>query len=550
LIRDSVTIGVLGFVKFGDRPWDTAETNALQAVASLLVQLQARVDAEEQLAYHAYHDELTGLPNRRALLEELQRRLSDDADATALLFVDLDRFKAMNEFLGRGAGDQLLLTIADRMRATMGPDDFVARLAGPQFVFLLGRPADEVQKLGVADRLLGLVSEPIEIAGHQISRTASMGISIGEQNSTTPEQRLGHADAALHLAKARGGNQAVVFDQALRTAVEQRSHTELLLRNAIDHDGLLLYYQPEIDLRSGRLLALEALVRWNHPQRGVLAATSFITVAEESGLIVDLGQWVMAEACRQMAAWREEYPQLDFTMRVNMSPAQLATRNIVRLVSDCLNDNRLPGHLLCLEITEHAVMQDMNQAIAALHELKSLGVSLAIDDFGTGFSSMSQLKRLPVDCLKVDQTFVAGLGSNGGDRAIVEATVRLAQSFGLDVVAEGVETVEMVHELLDLGCDRAQGYLLCRPKPASELVDILGRGGIDPQTFTTCQEAAGPAGPAATNGGPALGSLGSLGSPGSLGSLGSPGSPGSVGAAGQAVPPAAVLATSDRAADV
>jgi EAL domain-containing protein (putative c-di-GMP-specific phosphodiesterase class I) len=190
-----------------------------------------------------------------------------------------------------------------------------------------------------------------------------------------------------------------------------------------------------------------------------------------------------------MAAWRERYPQLDFTMRVNMSPAQLATRNIVRLVSDCLNDNHLPGQTLCLEITEHAVMQDMDLAVAALHELKSLGVSLAIDDFGTGFSSMSQLKRLPVDCLKVDQTFVAGLGINSGDRAIVDASVRLARSFGLDVVAEGVETVEMVRELLDLGCDRAQGYLLCRPKPASELDDIFRRGGLDPLTFTRGQPA-------------------------------------------------------------
>jgi EAL domain-containing protein (putative c-di-GMP-specific phosphodiesterase class I) len=192
----------------------------------------------------------------------------------------------------------------------------------------------------------------------------------------------------------------------------------------------------------------------------------------------------MAEACRQMAEWRKAYPELHFTMRVNMSPAQLATRNIVRLVADCLSDNHLPGRAICLEITEHAVMQDVKQAVQALHDLKSLGVSLAIDDFGTGFSSMSQLKRLPVDCLKIDQTFVSGLGIDRGDRAIVDATVRLAHSFGLDVVAEGVETVELVHELLSLGCHRAQGYLLSRPKPASELEPVLLRGGLDPVTFT------------------------------------------------------------------
>jgi diguanylate cyclase (GGDEF)-like protein len=485
LIRDQTTTGVLGFVKFGDRQWDTAEVNALQAVASLLVQLQARVDAEEQLAYRAYHDELTGLPNRRALLEELQHRLSDDADhPTALLFLDLDRFKVMNDFLGHAAGDRLLITIADRLSSATGPGDFVARLAGDEYVFLLGRSADQLEVLAVADELLELVAEPIEIAGHHITRTGSLGISARQSSSTTAEDLLRHADAALHLAKARGGNQAVVFDQALRAAVEQRSNTELLLRGAIDHGGLLLYYQPEIDLRTGQLLAVEALVRWRHPQRGVLPAGSFITVAEETGLIVDLGRWVLAEASRQMATWRAHYPQLHFTMRVNMSPAQLATSNIVRLVADCLNDNHLPGRLLCLEITEHAVMQDVKQAIQALHDLKSLGVSLAIDDFGTGFSSMSQLKRLPVDCLKVDQTFVAGLGIDGGDRAIVEATVRLAQSFGLEVVAEGVETVEVVHELLNLGCHRAQGFLLCRPKPPAELVAILERGGVDPLTFS------------------------------------------------------------------
>ena len=484
LIRDLTTMGVLGFVKFGDRPWDTAETNALQAVASLLVQLQARVGAEEQLAYHAYHDELTGLPNRRALLEELQRRLSDDADMPALLSIDLDRFKVMNDFLGHGSGDQLLVTIADRLSAALGPDDFVARLGGDQFAFLLGQQASKAETLAAAGALFGLVSEPIEIAGHEISRTASMGISIGEPGATTAEDRLGHADAALHLAKARGGNQAVVFDEAVRAAVELRSHTELLLRGAIDHDALLLYYQPEIDLRTGRLLAVEALVRWNHPQLGVLAAGTFISVAEESGLIVDLGKWVMTEACLQMAIWREKYPQRDFIMRVNMSPAQLATRNIVQLVADCLNDNHLPGRMLCLEITEHAVMQDMTHAVQALHELKSLGVILAIDDFGTGFSSMSQLRRLPVDCLKVDQTFVSGLGIDEGDRAIVDATVRLARSFGLEVVAEGVETAEMVDELLSLDCHRAQGYLLCRPKPASELEAILAAGGVEPTSFT------------------------------------------------------------------
>jgi EAL domain-containing protein (putative c-di-GMP-specific phosphodiesterase class I) len=271
----------------------------------------------------------------------------------------------------------------------------------------------------------------------------------------------------------------VVFDGALRDLRRERSANEILLRKAINSSGLVLHYQPEVDLRTGELLAVEALVRWNHPDRGLLTAGAFIDAAEESGLIVDLGSWVMAEACRQMAEWRARWPHRRFTMRVNMSPAQLAARNIVQLVADCLATNDLPGRLLCFEITEHAVMQDVDRAVRTLHQLKTLGLSLAIDDFGTGYSSMAQLKRLPVDVLKIDQTFVAGLGEDGGDRAIVDATVRLARSFGLEVVAEGIETHDLVEQLLILGCHRAQGYLLCRPKAPADLEEILVRGGID-----------------------------------------------------------------------
>jgi diguanylate cyclase (GGDEF)-like protein len=484
LIRTGVTVGVLGFVKFGDRAWETTETNALQAIASLMVQLQARVDAEEKLRHQSYSDDLTGLPNRRALLEELRTRLTNEGGrATGLIFLDLDRFNALNEFLGHDAGDQFLVTVAQRLRDAMGTGDFVARLVGDEFVFLFEGPSVELEVLAVADRLLEVVTEPVEINGHHVSRTASVGISFSDGDSVTAEDLLAQADAALNLSKSQGGNQAVTFDAALRASVKERADTELQLRDAIRHGGLLLYYQPEVDLRTGQLLAVEALVRWNHPQRGVLPAGSFITVAEETGLIADLGRWVLEEACRQMAEWRAQYPKLRITMRVNVSPAQLATRNIVQLVKDCLDRNRLPGRVLCLEITEHAVVHDVDQAVNVLRDLKALGITLAIDDFGTGYSSMTQLKSLPVDALKIDQTFVAGLGIDGGDRAIVDVTVRLAQSFGLEVVAEGVETVELVRALLELGCHRAQGYLLCKPKPPAELEDILRNGGIHPLTL-------------------------------------------------------------------
>jgi EAL domain-containing protein (putative c-di-GMP-specific phosphodiesterase class I) len=366
----------------------------------------------------------------------------------------------------------------------VGEGDLVARIAGGEFAVLIDRPIVDLAALGIADRLREQVALPVRIGGHDVSRTASVGVASGTALSKATDDLLAHAGAALRVAKTQGGNRVGVFDEQLRTSVEERSDTELQLRDAIDHGGLILHYQPELDLRTGCLIATEALVRWNHPERGLLAAGAFITVAEETGLIVDLDRWVLTEACRQAAAWRQQYPQLRLTMRVNMSPAQFAAGSVVPLVENCLAENQLPGSLLCLEITEHAVMQDVDQAVQVLRDLKSIGVSFAIDDFGTGHSSMSQLKRLPVDALKVDQTFVAGLGIDGRDHAIVEATIRLAQSFGLDVVGEGVETVDMVHELLSLGCFRAQGYLLCRPKAADDLEPILRRGGVDPVTFT------------------------------------------------------------------
>jgi diguanylate cyclase (GGDEF)-like protein len=485
LTRERTTVGVLGFVSFGDRIWEVPETNALQTVASLIAQVQARVEAEERLTYQAGHDELTGLPNRRSLLAELRLRLQRNlVEPIGLAVLGLDGFKALNDFLGRGAGDLMLATVADRLRGAVRAGDFVARLSGDEFVILLGGPALELNARDAAEGLLDLIGSPVDIRGHRVSRTASLGVAFGNGESATAEVLLEQADAALQLAKARGRNQAAVFDSELRSAVEQRSEAELQLRDAIEHGGLVLHYQPEVDLRTGRLLAVEALVRWNHPLRGLLTAGEFIKVAEDTGLIADLGRWVLAEACHQMSAWRTQYPSLNIEMRVNVSPAQLATRNIVALVAQCLSDNGLAGSLLCLEITEHAVVSDVERTIDVLTELKTLGVSLAIDDFGTGYSSMSQLKRLPVDALKIDQTFVAGLGIDAGDHAIVDATVRLAASFGLDLIGEGVETTQMAHELLRLGCYRAQGFLLCKPKSAADLIPVLREGGLDLASFT------------------------------------------------------------------
>jgi diguanylate cyclase (GGDEF)-like protein len=479
LVNGDVTEGGLGFLHFRAVEWTTPEINSLQAVASMLVQLNARLEAESRLSYMALHDDLTGLPNRRALIEELDRRLSSGRTTTALLFLDLDRFKYMNDYLGHLAGDRVLLTIADRIRMSVRPGDFTARLGGDEFLVVMNGTGGELGSMATANRLLSLVSKPLEVSSQHVSHTASVGIAIAHPGEMSAMQLLGNADVALFAAKTQGRNRAVMFDDVLRLEIDERTDTEMMLRDALANGGLRLYYQPEIDMTTGKILGVEALVRCEHPERGIIAAGKFIAVAEETGLVVDLGRWVLEEACRQMQVWRDRYPGLDLLMRVNMSPAQLSSPGITEHISRCLRQNNLLGSALCLEITEHVVMQDVERAIGILEEFRTLGVRLAMDDFGTGFSSMAQLKRIPIDTLKIDMSFVIGLAQDPADQAIVEAIVHLGESFGLDLVAEGVENHEDMAELVRLGCQRAQGFLLARPMPPADLDPLLWRGAID-----------------------------------------------------------------------
>ncbi len=477
LLSDGTTWGILGFLHFGLHAWSPAEINALQAVASMLVQLQARLDAQEQTEYNAYHDDLTGLANRRSLLRELKDRLAAHR-ATAVLVFDLDRFKVMNDFLGHANGDRLLTTIADRIRTSIRQNDFAARLGGDEFVILLDNATSEMEVLASAYRILDVVGGPIEIAGQLVSHTASIGIVVARRGAQNGMDLLGQADVALYAAKSQGRNQAVIFDQVLREAVDERSRTELGLREAIENDGLRLHFQPEIDLRTGQLLAVEALVRWQHPTRGLLPAAAFITVAEETGLVVDMGRWVFADACRQLSAWRRQFPSLRLIVRVNMSPAQFATDEIVDFVENCLRVHDVPGDRLCIEMTEHAVMAEPEKTARILRGFQSLGVEVALDDFGTGFASMTELKRLPVNILKLDTSFVQGITSDPCDRAIVEAIIRLGMALDLEVVAEGIETTSTIDKLLEMGCHRGQGYLLSMPIAPEELTSVMQAGSI------------------------------------------------------------------------
>jgi len=479
LIHGDTTEGVLGFVYLTSYTWSEDEINALRAVAALLVQLLHRVEAEERLRHSALTDDLTGLPNRRALLEEVGERQRAGRGSLAMLFIDLDRFKVMNDQLGHGAGDKVLQVIADRIRTSLRPADFAARLGGDEFVVLLEDAEGGLGAVAAANRLLDLIALPIDLRGQRVAHTGSVGIAITADAGVTAEELLGQADIALYAAKSQGRNRAVVFDHELDARVAQRSTIELLLRQALDDDALRVMYQPEFDLETGRLLAVEALVRWYRLDEGFVEAAKFVPIAEETHLITDIDRWVLEEACQQLASWRRTYGSTELAVRVNMSPAQLGVAGFVRLVSDCLRRSGLPPELLCLEITEQAVISDVEQAVRILEDIRSMGVTLAIDDFGTGFSSISQLKTLPVDFLKIDRAFVDRLASDPTDQAIVETIVRLARAFKLDVIGEGIEQPEDLSTLVRLGCRRGQGYLMARPLPPDELGELIARGGID-----------------------------------------------------------------------
>jgi diguanylate cyclase (GGDEF)-like protein len=468
--------GALSVFHFGRRTWAPEEIRMLQAVGALLMQMQARIDAEAQTLHNAGHDELTGLPNRRALLAQLAERLNNDDLTTAILFFDLDRFKVMNDFLGHASGDMILSNVAARIRSTIGPDDFAARLGGDEFVVLFSGINDDKEAIRYADQILGALRQPIELAGQQISHAASVGIVLSTAGLRNGMELIGWADIALYAAKRRGGNQAVLFDEDLKESVGQRSQKELTLRQAIERDGLRIHYQPEMDLRTGRLLALEALVRWQHPTQGLLPASAFMSVAEETGLVVDMGRWVFTEVCRQLAAWRNEYPDLAISVRVNVSPSQFLIGDLVKFVENCLVSYRVPGESLCIEIAERAILQEPEQTALIVKGFRGLGIEVAIDDFGTNYASFAALKRLPVNYLKLSPDFVQGMGNDTIDRAIVETIINLATALDLGVIAKGIESRETIERLLGMTCVRGQGSFISVPMSAGKLGTILRTG--------------------------------------------------------------------------
>ncbi len=479
LVSGDVTTGVLGFVKFGDRDWTPEEINALEAIASLFAQVQARVQAEERLRYLADHDDLTGLQNRRALIAHLDARLATDHPGpVAALYIDLDRLKTINDYLGHSAGDWFIRVLAERLQRGTEKGSVIARLGGDEFVVVPASPISTAQATELAEGLLSALRERVAVDGEMLARTVSIGVALGAPGRDATSDLLRRADQAVLTAKGAGGNQVAVFSDEMSLRTDYRNDIELHLQDVIENGALFLQFLPEVDMRTGEVLATEALVRWNHPTRGSLSPESFIAVAESINLAGDLGRWVLRAACTEFARWRTLGVAEGIVLRVNVSPVQLVTDGFVASVADVMREFGLEHGSVCLEITESVVVQDMETTSVTLAGLRDVGVKVAIDDFGTGFSVLSHLKSLPVDVLKIDRGFVADLGSNPNDLAIVRAVIALAEAFDLELVAEGVETQAAAMTLLRHGCQRAQGFLLSRPLSGDEMASLLAKGRV------------------------------------------------------------------------
>ena len=425
----------------------------------------------ELIAHQAIHDPLTGLPNRLLFVDRLRRALaeSDAERRVAVLFLDLDHFKVVNDGLGHTSGDRLLVALADRLRAAIRPNDTVARFGGDEFTVLCTAVPNENVAQELARRMTDAVAMPITLADGEVFVTASVGIALSGGELETPETLLRNADAAMYRAKEQGRARAEVFESDAHDRAVRHLRTGNELHRALERGELRLHYQPIMNLETGDISGFEALLRWEHPQRGLVRPDDFVGLAEETGLVVPIGSWALEEACRQASIWHEAGS--DISISVNLSPRQLAEPGLPDDVARVLHATGINPESLWLEITENTLMRDAETAVRTLGSLRSLGVHLAVDDFGTGYSSMSYLKRFPVQALKVDRTFVDGLGREPEDTVICTAVVSLAHALGLRAIAEGVEIPEQLAELRTLGCELAQGYLFAKPAPAEHFGD-------------------------------------------------------------------------------
>jgi diguanylate cyclase (GGDEF)-like protein len=474
------------------RSLDDRQMAVAAQAASHLTHVAERAETRAQITRQTLYDALTGLPNRALFSDRLEHALARarrQSTLTAVFFLDVDRFKLVNDTLGHGAGDDLLCDIAERLSAGVRANDTVARFGGDEFAVLCEDLTDERHALHLGETLLtGLADAPARAGGDR-AISASIGIALAGDRRATPERLMSDADAAMYRAKELGRGRCEIFDDRLRARLESRLQTERELREALTHGQLRLVYQPVVSLTTGAISSVEALVRWEHPTRGTVAPGEFLPVAEECGLIIAIGEYVLAEACRQAVRWRERLgDDAPLPINVNLAARQIGQPGFVEMVERTLRETGARPAEIALEITETAVIQNTLAASDTLTRLKALGLRVLLDDFGTGYSSLSHLQLLPIDVLKIDRSFISGLGETERSYGIVEAIVGMANALSIDVVAEGVETVEQADHVRQLGCGLAQGFLFSRPDApdaVARLVAAHGRASDRPEPART-----------------------------------------------------------------
>ena len=433
---------------------------------------------EAELERLALYDSLTGLPNRALFNDRLNQAIErrGATQATAVYFLDLDRFKRINDSMGHAAGDEVLREVAARVQRMLRPEDTVARFGGDEFTVLCESVGGVLEAVGVADRLQREIAQPLRAGGAELRLSASIGIALAEPGEHVECSRLVEdADAAMYRAKERGGARTELFDVAMRERAVTALSIEQELQHGLERGELRLFYQPLVSLANGEIVGAEALIRWQHPDRGLLAPDSFLPVAEESGLIVEVGAWAVGEACRRLRDWdRRNGGPSPFGLAVNLSARELTHPDVVLTVLNAVRRSALEPGRLTIEVTESTAMADRDSGFRALRELNAAGVRIAIDDFGTGYSSLDHLREMPADILKIDRSFVAGMAANSPDSALVAAAIARGRALEMEVVAEGIETSEQVADLRELGCPLGQGYLFARPMPPEEIDSLLG----------------------------------------------------------------------------
>ncbi|RKZ86237.1 MAG: diguanylate phosphodiesterase, partial [Gammaproteobacteria bacterium] len=432
---------------------------------------------QERIAFMATHDELTELPNRNLLNDRLHQAIAHadrQHSKMAVLFIDIDQFKFINDSLGHQLGDDLLQVLAKRLVSVLRTEDTVARFGGDEFVVLLPEVAEISDVKTLANNLLDQIQKPYVLSGHELMVTGSIGISIYPDDAGDADDLIQLADSAMYLAKEQGRNNSQFYTPAINEKIMRRLTLEKELRKALEQEQFVLFYQPKVDLSSNKITGMEALVRWQHPTLGLVPPMEFIPLAEETGIIIPLGEWIMLTACKQMTLWEKEYPDL-INMSINVSARQFWKNDFIDSIKKTLNQTNVSADKIEFELTESVVMNDIESAIQTMIAIKQLGVSLSIDDFGTGYSSLNYLKRFPLDVLKIDRSFINDLENEHSDSAIVRSIIALAENFGLRVVAEGIEEAYQQQILTDLGCHFGQGYYFSRPVASIEMTKKLAK---------------------------------------------------------------------------